>query len=254
MKRIVSAHQPNFMPYLGFFDKMIRSDVFVIRDEVQFVERDYHHRNRIRIDSPRGEAPQCKWIRVPVVKEQIDLKHIRIKSRVRDKNVPWNIFMLRQIRSNYATAPYFVKYFPELDLILRIQTTRLIDLNMAIINWLQRCFGIDTEVIYASQLNYGKTGDPTKDLVKIAEAVDADVYLSGSGGRAYLNQAFFDASGMEILFQSFNHPVYQQQYAGFVPNLAAIDALFNVGNILSSQRVRQSTFEDATSAMSTRGA
>jgi WbqC-like protein family len=237
MKRIVSAHQPNFLPYLGFFDKMIRSDVFVIRDEVQFVERDYHHRNRIRINSPPGDAPQCKWIRVPVVKERTDLKHIRIRNDLKDKNVPWNIFMLRQVRSNYETAPYFGEYFPDLDLILRFQTARLIDLNMAIISWLQSCFSIDTEVVYASQLNYGKTGDPTRDLVKIAEAVGADVYLSGSGGRSYLNQAYFYASGLDVQFQAFNHPVYQQQYAGFVPNLAAIDALFNVGDIFSGQRV-----------------
>lgn len=250
MNRIVSAHQPNFLPYLGFFDKMLRSDVFVIRDEVQFVERDYHHRNRMRIDSPPGEEPQCKWIRVPVVKEQADLKDVRIKNAVKDKNVPWNIFMLRQIRSAYETAPYFAKYFPELDLILRVQTARLIELNMAIIGWLQRCFGVNTELVYASELNYGKTGDPTADLAKIAEAVDANVYLSGSGGRSYLNQAVFDARGVQIRFQSFDHPVYQQQYAGFVPNLAAIDALFNVGNIFSGQRVRQSSFEDAISAVS----
>lgn len=248
MKRVVSAHQPNFLPYLGFFDKMLQSDVFVIRDEVQFVERDYHHRNRIRIDSPPGEDPQCKWIRVPVVKEQADLKDIRIKSDVKDKNVPWNIFMLRQIKSTYEKAPYFAKYFADLDLILRIQTERLIELNVAIISWLQSCFSIDTKVVYASELNYGKTGDPTADLVKIAEAVDANVYLSGSGGRAYLNQALFDARGVEVRFQSFDHPVYPQQYGGFVPNLAAIDALFNMGNIFSGRPVCPSSFEEATFA------
>jgi len=250
-KRVVSAHQPNFLPYLGFFDKMIRSDVFVIRDEVQFVERDYHHRNRIRIDSPRGQPPQCKWIRVPVVKEQTDLKRVRIKSDVKDKNIPWNIFMLRQITSNYETSPNFAQYFPELDLILHLETTNLIDLNMVIITWLQDCFEIDTEIVYASELNYGKTGDPSRDLAKIAETVDADVYLSGSGGRNYLNLAYFDASGVDVRFQSFNHPVYRQQYDGFVPNMAAIDALFNVGNIFSTQRKQQVAFEEATLASPT---
>jgi hypothetical protein len=259
IKRIVSAHQPNFLPYLGFFDKMIHSDVFVIRDEVQFVERDFHHRNRIRIDSPHGKAPQYKWIRVPVVKEQTDLNRIRIKSDIRDKNVPWNVFMLRQIRSNYETAPYFEQFFPELDSILRIKTPHLIDLNMAIIRWLQRCFDIEVEILFASRLDYGKTGDPTKDLIKIAEVVGADVYLSGSGGRAYLNQELFEVSGVEVRFQSFDHPVYRQPYDGFVPNLAAIDALFNVGNIFRRPCVRQysgashrwADVQDATSVMPT---
>jgi len=251
-KRVVSAHQPNFLPYLGFFDKMMRSDVFVIRDEVQFVERDYHHRNRIRINSPPSQEPQYKWIRVPVVKEQADLKYIKIKSDVRDKNVPWNIFMLRQISSNYQSAPQFTQFYPELDLILRLQTANLIDLNMAIITWLQSCFDIDTEVVYASDLDYGKTGDPSRDLVKIAQAVGANVYLSGSGGRAYLNQMYFDEAGVDVQFQSFNHPVYQQQYYGFVPNLAAIDALFNVGNIFSTEITPYVTFAEMTSKLTTK--
>jgi len=246
-KRVVSAHQPNFLPYLGFFDKMMRSDVFVIRDEVQFVERDYHHRNRIRINNPPGEEPQCKWIRVPVVKEQADLKRIQIKGDVKDKNIPWNVFMLRQITSNYQAAPCFTQYYPELDLILRLQTAKLIDLNMAIITWLQNCFDINTEVVYASELDYGETGDPSMDLVKITQAVGGNIYFSGSGGRAYLNQAYFAATGVHVWFQSFNHPVYRQQYEGFVPNLAAIDALFNVGNIFSSEIRSLVTFEEMTS-------
>lgn len=252
MERLMSAHQPNFLPYLGFFDKMMRSDVFVIRDEVQFVERDYHHRNRIRIGSPGSQPPQCKWIRVPVAKERKDLRDIRIQNEVKDKNVPWNIFMLRQIRSNYETAPHFRDYFPELDSILRDHTDWLIDLNMAIIDWLRCCFGIDTEIVWASQLHHEKTGDPTADLVKIAEAVGADVYLSGSGGRNYLNQASFDARDIAVQFQSFRHPVYEQRYPGFLPNLAAIDALFNVGNPFEDRDMGTSTFTSATSDVSAR--
>jgi len=248
MKRIMSAHQPNFLPYLGFFDKMISSDIFVIRDEVQFVERDYHHRNRIRIQSPVDAEPQCRWVRVPVAKEEKELKDIRIRNDVKDKNVPWNLCMLRQIRSNYEKAPCFSTYFSDLDLILRARSERLIDLNMAIIDWLKGCFAVDTEIVYARQLGYRKTGDPTRDLVEISRAVDADVYLSGSGGRAYLDRIPFDASGIELRFQSFEHPVYEQRYAGFIPNLAAIDALFNVGNIFGTQPVAAPASEDVSLA------
>lgn len=247
MKRVVSAHQPNFLPYLGFFDKMMKSDVFVIRDEVQFVERDYHHRNRIRVESPPGSEPQSKWVRVPVAKEQKELGDIRIRNEVRDKNVPWNICLLRQIKSSYEKAPRFAEYFEELEAILLVRTERLLDLNMAVIDWLRDCFGLSAKVMFASQLKYGKTGDPTLDLVRIAQVVDADVYLSGSGGRAYLNQAAFEAKGIEVAFQAYEHPVYPQRYPGFVANLAAIDALFNVGNIFSGQPVKPSTFEGATS-------
>ncbi len=75
----MSAHQPNFLPYLGFFDKMMNSDVFVIRDEVDFVERDYHHRNRIRIDGKDANGePQWKWLTIPVKKDPFYIKDIVI--------------------------------------------------------------------------------------------------------------------------------------------------------------------------------
>src|SRR3989338_6913974 len=71
MGSVMAAHQPNFLPYLGFFDKMMSSDIFVIRDEVQFVERDFHHRNRIKIEGTDGTgAPRSKWLTVPVYKAE----------------------------------------------------------------------------------------------------------------------------------------------------------------------------------------
>ncbi|MHC4174197.1 MAG: WbqC family protein [Planctomycetota bacterium] len=242
----MSAHQPNFLPYLGFFDKMKKSDVFVIRDEVQFAERDYHHRNKIRTDGSINTKPQCKWIRVPVAKERKHIRHIMIRNEVEDKNVPWNIFMLRQIKSNYETAPFFRKYYPDLEGILRVKTRKLIDLSMEIIDFLKDCFNIKTEVVYASELGYEKTNDASEDLVGIAKAVNADEYLSGVGGRAYLNQGLFRAAGVGLQFQSFTHPVYRQRYFGFVPNLAAIDALFNVGNIFREGVTDGRDHEDAT--------
>jgi hypothetical protein len=78
---------------------------------------------------------------------------------------------------------------------------------------------------------YEKSGDPSEDLLRIAQAVNADLYLSGIGGRSYLDHNLFQEAGVTLEFQSFRHPVYPQRFSGFVPNLAAIDALFNVGNV-----------------------
>jgi hypothetical protein len=232
MKKVVSAHQPNFLPYLGFFDKMRKSDAFVIRDEVQFIERDFHHRNKIRIQSNNGDL-QWKWIRVPVQKEFKHIGDIVIKNDVKDKNVPWNVFLLRQIKSNYQTTPCFKKYFPKFEEIMLLKKEKLSHLNMEIIYFLKDCFSIDTEIILASELSYNKTGDPSTDLVRIAKVVDADTYLSGTGASSYLNPMPFQKMGVELKFQNFDHPVYPQRYNGFVPNLSAIDALFNVGNVFN---------------------
>jgi hypothetical protein len=235
MKKVVSAHQPNFLPYLGFFDKMKKSDTLVIRDEVQYVERDYHHRNRIRIDGCNNGNPQWKWIRVPVKKEPRCIRDIIVKNDVKDKNVPWNIFMLRQIKNNYQKTSFFRKYYPKLEEIILLRKEKLLNLNMEIIKFLKDCFNINTEIVYASELGFKKTNNPSEDLVRIAKAVNADAYLSGNGARAYLDPEPFQKQGVELKFQNFIHPVYQQRYPGFVPNLASVDALFNAGNVFNGE-------------------
>ena len=88
---IVSAHQPNFLPYLGFFDKMKNSDIFVIRDEVLFIEKDYHQRNRIRINGNDNlNNPQFKWLKVPVINVNNYILHIPIKKDFKEKKTLWN--------------------------------------------------------------------------------------------------------------------------------------------------------------------
>lgn len=239
MPTVMAAHQPNFLPYLGFFDKMKKSDVFVIRDEVQFIERDYHHRNRIRINTNNNGNPQFKWVRVPVNKQPRHLKDIVVKNEVKDKNVPWNLFLLRQIKSYYQHAPFFKDYYPELEEIVLNKKERLIDLNMEIIRYLRRCFNIRSRLIFASELRLQKTNDTSADLVEIAKAVGAESYLSGKGGTAYLNPQLFEREGISVHIQDFTHPVYRQVSSGFIPNLASIDALFCVGNVFDGMLVEK---------------
>lgn len=226
MSRVMAAHQPNFLPYLRFFDKMMQSDVFVIRDECQFVERDWHNRNRIRISGPKG----FNFVRVPVPKEQQDLKDVMIRNEVMDKGRYWNVNLLIQVKSNYETTPYFKQYFTGLQEIFMNGHQRLLDLNMQIIKYLCDCFDIHTEIVLASELNgYKKSYEPNRDLVGIAKATHADVYLSGPGGKSYLNLVPFQENGIVVKFQDFKHPTYQQRFSGFLPDMASIDALFCAG-------------------------
>lgn len=230
----MSAHQPNFLPYLGFFDKMKNSDVFVIRDEVQFTERDWHHRNKIRIEGNyKNGLPNSKWLTILVKKENKDIKDIEIKNEVKTKNVSWNVYMLRQIKGSYETTPYFKKYFPMIEEIISSKKDKLINLNMEIIEFLKNTFDIPTELVYASKLpEYKKTFDSTLDLVGLCKATQSNVYLSGAGGKNYLNIEPFKEEGIEVIFQDFHHPVYKQRYPGFAPNMGSIDYLFNIGDCL----------------------
>jgi len=105
----------------------------------------------------------------------------------------------------------------------------LVDLNMELINFLKKAFGIDVKIVFSSDLEL--TSKSTERLVEIVEAVGGDVYLSGAKGRDYLDISLFEKKDIRVEFQDFKHPVYRQQYKGFEPNMAAIDALFNEGEM-----------------------
>ncbi len=241
---IMAAHQPNFLPYLGFFDKMENSDVFIIRDEVLFVEKDYHQRNRIRINSfDNINNPQFKWLKVPVFPINDFIKHLCIKADFKERNKLWKNQILHDIHVNYDKTPYFDEFFNKLEAIFLDADTSLLSLNMSIINFLKESFSIKTKVILASELglkpeHYEKS-DASEDLVSLCKAVNANVYLSGAGAKVYLNLEPFEREGIEVRFQEFHHPVYQQRYSGFIPNMAAIDTLFCVGKMPSPVSLAQ---------------
>jgi len=220
----IAIHQPNYLPYLGFFDKMKQSDIFVIYDDAQFEKGEFQHRNRIRI------YHGWKWLTVPVEKKHMPINEIRIKNEVATwKGVRWAEDHIKDIRDNYKDTPYFSTYEKEIKRIYEKTYDKLVDLNMNLIHFLKDAFGIDVKIVFSGELSF--TSKSTERLVEIVEALGGDVYLSGPKGRDYLDVSLFEKKGIKVEFQDFKHPVYRQRYEGFEPNMAAIDALFNVGKI-----------------------
>ena len=221
---IVAIHQPNYLPYLGFFDKMKQSDIFVIYDDAQFEKGEFQHRNRIRI------YHGWKWLTVPVEKKLVPINEIRIKNEVATwKGVRWADAHFKEIRDNYKDTPCYSVYEGGIKMIYEKKHDKLMDLNMELINFLKKGFAIDAKMMFSSELGF--TSKSTERLVEIVAALGGDVYLSGPKGRDYLDVPLFEKKGIKVMFQDFKHPVYKQRYEGFVPNMAVIDALFNVGKM-----------------------
>lgn len=218
---IVAVHQPNYLPYIGFFNKMKNADVFIIYDDAQFSRKDFHHRNRIRIPK------EWKWLSVPVEKEEKAINEIKIRNDIRISGMIWSKYHWRQIHANYANAEFFGSYADELEKIYNTPYERLIDLNMKLIKFLVSSFGIETVIMFSSSFGI-KTSSSQKNL-DLVKAVHGDTYLSGVGGYTYLAVSLFESEGIKISFQDFKHPIYKQNFPKFVPNMAAIDLLFNVG-------------------------
>jgi hypothetical protein len=231
--KVVSAHQPNFMPYLGFFDKMQASHIFVIRDEVLFVKKEFHNRNRIRINSHDNiNSPGSKWISVPVEDPKDYIKHAKIKRDSMQKGLLWSEQIRHDIEVNYQKAPFYKKYSQQILGLFDNSDTDLLSLNMKIIEMMRKLFNIKVEIVFASELglkpgNYQES-DASEDLANICKALGADVYLSGQGGKGYLSTKFFENIGVRIEYQNYQHPTYTQCFPGFVPYLSAVDALFCV--------------------------
>ncbi len=216
---IVGIHQPNYLPYLGFFHKMKESDIFIIYDDAQFNKGDFQHRNRIRIHNGQ------KWLTVPVEKRHAPINRIQVINDTMVKNEKWSQHHLSQIHDNYKKADLFSDYFDDMSSILDEEHELLAVLNMKLIEFLSSSFDIDTKIVYSSDFPSGSTS--TQRLIELVSSVNGDTYLSGPAGRNYLDMELFKTNGIDVIFQDFKHPVYEQQYEGFVPNMSAIDALFN---------------------------
>ena len=225
---IIAVHQPNYLPYLGFFDKMKRSDIFVIYDDAQFNKEDFQHRNKIRI------YHGWKYLTIPVEKKRIPIIDVRIRNEFRIKGTTWQEAHLTEIRDNYKNTPYYASYEDHLEAIYTDIYDKLIDLNMGIINFLKNAFNIKTKIIFASELGFTSTS--TERLVDITEALGGNMYLSGPAGCDYLDVSLFEGRGINVKFQDFKHPVYRQRYHGFIPNMSAIDELFNMGGYQKHSR------------------
>ena len=221
---IVGIHQPNYLPYMGFFDKLRNSDIFIIYDDAQFNKSDFQHRNKIRI------YHGSKWLTVPVEKKHIAINKIQIKNDLKINNMLWTDAHLKEITDNYSSAPYFKKFESSLDDIYSETYDSLIDINIKLIDFLRDAFRIKTKIVYSSDFNLSSKS--TEKIVELVNAVGGDTYLSGPAGKDYMDVDMFDKCDIKLEYQNFSHPVYKQQYEGFIPYMSALDALLNVGSMV----------------------
>ena len=212
----VSINQPGYLPWMGFFKRIISSDIFVFLDDVQYIKKDWQNRNKIRI------SQGWQWLTVPVAKNKDKLNEIQI-----DYSENWNLVHKKSIKYNYSKSRFFEDYWSFFDKLYGKKHTKLIDLNMEIIHFIVEVLNIKTELVYASQLSIeGKKSDLN---LEICQKLGADTYLSGSLGTNYLKVHDFEKSNINVKFADYIHPTYKQNFEPFIPNMATIDLLFNEG-------------------------
>lgn len=215
---IVAVHQPQYLPWLGYFEKIDRADIFVLLDTVQFKKNEWQNRNRIKTAS----GPQ--WLTVPVTyrfPQRID--EVGINKRER-----WQHRQKQSLLSNYRQSPYWEQIAPFLDEIFTPDWDFLSPLNLFVVKRLAGILGISTPLHVASELT-AFPEDPDERLIAITKHFGADTYLAGAGGRDYMDLDRYGKNGVKVIFQEYHHPVYEQRFGDFEPFLSVLDLLFNHG-------------------------
>ena len=219
--KIVVIHQPDFIPYLGFFDRLLKADIFVVLDNVQYVRnssRAWTARDKIR--TRQGE----KWIKIGTKKAPLETN---INEILISEQNNWRTTHLNLIMENYKTAKYFDEVFPFIQEIYNFQCDYLADFNRNAIKILMGLFDIKIQTVIASDLDV--CGKNNELVINIVKKLGCTKYLSGVGARDYYVPELYEQAGIEVIWQDFKHPVYKQQYEGFIPYLSSIDMLFNCG-------------------------
>jgi hypothetical protein len=213
-----AIHQPMYLPYPGFFHKLSLADVLVIMDDVQYDKR-FTNRNRILV--PQGPI----WLTVPIEKEDkfVPNSSVKINNSIRWRDDHW-----KKISFSYRNAAFFDLYADRLEETFQREWDLLIDLDLELLKRSMEWLGLDLPVVRESELKVG--GRATERLINTCKAVGADTYVSGRGGRDYMDVGLFEKEGITLVYQEYAPVPYRQRFSSaFVPDLSIIDMLFNLG-------------------------
>ena len=215
---IVAVHQPQYLPWIGYFDKIDRADIFVLLDNVQFKKNEWQNRNKIKTTTG------WQWITVPVTYRFPQLiNEVEINNQDR-----WQHKQRQAILSNYKKSPcwdFLEGFFHDL---FEVYWQTISQLNIHVVKKLVEILGITTPLFIASEI--GKfPEDPDERLIAIVKHFGADTYLAGSGGREYMDMGKYEKNEINVIFQDYRHPVYHQLFGDFMFPMSVIDLIFNHG-------------------------
>lgn len=217
---LIGILQPGYLPWLGFFEQMYRSDVFVIYDDVQYDKEGWRNRNRIKT------ANGVQWLTIPVL-VKFD-EHPLISEVKIDNQTNWRKKHFASVRQNYSKASFFKEYIGVFEEAYSREWEHLIDIDMYFITALAEFLGMkEKKMVLSSTLGVG--GERLERLITICKLFHADTFYEGAAGKNYIDENVFAEHGIKIEYQDYKHPIYRQLYGDFIPYLSVIDLVFNHG-------------------------
>lgn len=225
MIELVAIHQPNFFPWLGFFDKLVRADRLVLLDNVQFQKKGGTWSNRVRI-MVNGE-PQ--WLTAPIDRAYHGVRNI---SEMKFADSDWRVRTVATIRRAYGRAPHFDEMAALIEPLVQNPDQSLASYNELALTRIAETFGVESSKFVRATNLARVSGAGTELLASIVKAAGGTTYLSGDGAEGYQKDDAYREAGVGLRMQAFRHPTYRQTGAGsqeFHPGMSVIDVVANVG-------------------------
>lgn len=213
--KIVAIHQPNFFPWLGYFDKIRRADLFVLLDDVQIQKTGSSWVNRVKLNLNN----EARWITCPILRTEgvHSIHEVNI-----DDRQPWRDKLLKSIEQNYRKAPNFEALRPTIEGWIRQETDNLADFNITIIQEVMHLLGLTTPLIRHKDLNTSLHS--TSMLVEILKATGGTTYLCGGGADGYQEDHLFSEAGITLEYQGFKPTPYGNP-GTYLAGLSVLDFL-----------------------------
>lgn len=219
----VAIHQPNFIPWLGYFDKIGRSDTFIFFDDVQFPKTGGVWTNRVKF----LVSGQPNWITAPIDRNYSGTR--KINEMHFHENNPWRDKARKSIESSYRKHPYYDETIEMFLPLLLNKESNIADYNIHAITAIVDYLGLDASKLKRSSLSPFHTSS-NELLCDLTLHAGGSSYLAGGGADGYQDEAVFVEKGVELRFQEYTPPVYSQKgRQEFVPGLSVVDALMNLG-------------------------
>lgn len=218
----VAILQPSYIPWLGYFDQINKVDTFVFYDDVLYTKNDWRNRNKIK--AHQGAT----WLTIPVNIQKRLTNYLLIKDAVlTDRNILKK--HLQIIESNYKKSLFYKELYSVIAPIFTFEHTLLSELTINIIKVISEFLGIKKiQFLKSSDMNISSQ-NPTERLIKICRSLNATHYITGASAKNYLDEKMFGNENIQLQYQKYMHPTYNQLWGEFIPYLSIIDLLCNEG-------------------------
>jgi hypothetical protein len=214
--------QPSYIPWRGYFHQIQKADTFVFYDDVQYDDRGWRNRNRVKTEQG------TRWLTIPVYSQGVQVTHTPIRDVRISWDRPWARKHRETIRHSYGRAPHFERYAPLLDDFYSRRGDNLADFTIELTVALAWELGL-TRTRFLRSSSLAVEGTKTDRLVALLAAVGADHYISGPSARSYIDEEKMAAAGVTLEYMAYDYPEYEQLYPPYDPHVSILDLLFMKG-------------------------